>query len=342
MPCEEMTLARISPSWVTTAAQVSSQLVSMARIIVRESSGGGDGPGIRQVVRRAVEGGRGAPLDEGVLAVVLVVAAAQAGGAEAEALVEGDRAGVRVADLEREARLRIPDALEQLGQEARGHAGAAVVGVDGHVHDVPDGVVAGADEVPAQAAVAARGEADAARLRQLEHEHRERPRRGERPALHGDDLREVGVRQAADVEGDRAHGVGPVGGRLVRSTASGARTYSGTRASRATAGLRRASRQIASALTRCSGESSAGTVTAAGSSCSLNFIAPSPTASHASAPGSRAVPSVWARCSGATAEGASTRSPARQAATNASPRRASRIAATGPSGGAGTRPPPPP
>ena len=32
MPCEEMTLARISPSGVTSAAQVSSQLVSIARI----------------------------------------------------------------------------------------------------------------------------------------------------------------------------------------------------------------------------------------------------------------------------------------------------------------------
>ena len=46
-------------------------------------------------------GGRGAPHDQGVLPVVVVVAAPASGGAEAEALVEADRAVVRGPDLER-------------------------------------------------------------------------------------------------------------------------------------------------------------------------------------------------------------------------------------------------
>src|SRR3954462_10847474 len=107
MPWLEMTFARISPPCVTTAAHVSSQLVSIARITARAAAAGPGGArgraraGGGDVVGRAVQRRRRAPHDEGVLAVVLVVAAAQSGGAEAEALVELDRRPVRLAGLRR-------------------------------------------------------------------------------------------------------------------------------------------------------------------------------------------------------------------------------------------------
>ena len=63
----------------------------------------------------------------------------------------------------------------------------------------------------------ARREADAARLGQLEHEHRQRPRRRERAALDRDDLRQVGVGQAADRRGGRGH----ASARPAASSASG-------------------------------------------------------------------------------------------------------------------------
>ena len=50
--------------------------------------------------------------------------------------------------------------------------------VDGDVHDVPDGVVARADQVADESPVVERGEADAGGLGELEHEHGERPWRG--------------------------------------------------------------------------------------------------------------------------------------------------------------------
>ena len=55
-----------------------------------------------------------------------------------------------------------------------------------------------------------RRQADPARLGELEHEHRQRPRRRERAALDRDDLREVGVGEAADLE--RAGGAVIAGG----------------------------------------------------------------------------------------------------------------------------------
>ena len=64
------------------------------------------------------------------------VAAAVAGGPEAEALVHGDRAGVRSPDLE-----RVPGVLarlvEESFQELRRDPLAAAVGVDGDVHHMP-------------------------------------------------------------------------------------------------------------------------------------------------------------------------------------------------------------
>ena len=71
-------MERIAPP-STTAAQVSSHEVSIARI--KRSPSGFGRPGLE-------------PHDQGVLAVVVVVAAAVPGGPEAEALVHANRAGV--------------------------------------------------------------------------------------------------------------------------------------------------------------------------------------------------------------------------------------------------------
>src|SRR4051794_32061436 len=79
-----------------------------------------------------------APHDERVLAVVGVVAAADAARAEAHALVEPDRVRVRDAHLERVAaaalaRCELEEAVEQRGRDPA----PAVLRVDGEVHDVP-------------------------------------------------------------------------------------------------------------------------------------------------------------------------------------------------------------
>ena len=169
----------------------------------------GDDGGARVVARRLDRedhAGRrrarhvAAPHDHRVLAVVGVVPAAHAGRAEAELLVQHDRARVRLAHLERDLRI-VADPLEQRGDQRGGDAAAPAVRVDGDVHHVPDRVVARADEVADQLALDLRGEADARRLGQLEHEHRERPRGRERAPLDRDDLREVGVDEAADLDG---------------------------------------------------------------------------------------------------------------------------------------------
>ena len=78
---------------------------------------------------------------------------------------------------------------------------AAAVGVDGDVHDVPHRVVAGADRgSPTSSPVAVARQADARGLGQLEHEHGQRPRRGERAPLDRDDLRQVRVGQAPEAQ----------------------------------------------------------------------------------------------------------------------------------------------
>ncbi len=81
------------------------------------------------------------------------------GRAEALALVEVDRDGVRAAHLEREARVRVADLRVQLGEQRRGEALALVIEVDGDVHHVPDGVVARADQVADQRCSLAHGAA---------------------------------------------------------------------------------------------------------------------------------------------------------------------------------------
>src|SRR5438067_1626283 len=129
---EETTFARIWPSCVTTAAAVSSQEVSSARIIVRTSHIEGLTPdvAVRDVSRtrtrrqssprafRATSGvrprtwpkkprsrvvrlaDRVLPHDQRVLTVVGVVAAPDAAGLEAQPLVQGDGTDIRDPHLE--------------------------------------------------------------------------------------------------------------------------------------------------------------------------------------------------------------------------------------------------
>ena len=86
--------------------------------------------------------------------------------------------------------------LEEPADQAAGDAGAAPVGRDRDVHQVPDLVVAGADQVAEQLVAGGRGEADAGGLGELEHEHRQRPRRRERAPLDRDHRRAGRCRRA--------------------------------------------------------------------------------------------------------------------------------------------------
>ena len=164
----------------------------------REDAHGGEALGTSSSDPARV-GGR-APHDECVLPVVLVVAAAQPRGAEALALVQVDGNLVGGPHLEREAGVLVAHPLVQLGQQGRGQPLALVVGVDRHVHHVPDGVVAGADQVADQPLAFDGGQADARGLGQLEHEHRQRPRGREHAPLDRRHLGQVRVAEAADLD----------------------------------------------------------------------------------------------------------------------------------------------
>src|SRR4051794_41014934 len=207
--CEEITLLRMRGPR-RTAAQVSSQEVSIASSTARlNPSTWGRRP---QVPPPSVH-----PHDQGVLAVVVVVAGADAGGAEAEALVHADRAPVGDADLERE-RQRPPRLGDQPPHQLAGDAAAACLGGDGDVHQVPDLVVAGADHVAEEPPAGARGEADAGRLGELQHEHRQRPRRRERAPLDRDHRRQIAVGEPADLD-LLGQLIGTSGKRLAHATA---------------------------------------------------------------------------------------------------------------------------
>ena len=131
-------VARGSAPPSRTAAQVSSQEVSIASSMVRPSAG-------HVSPATSVQ-----PHDQRVLAVVVVVAGTDAGGAEAEAFVHADRAVVGDAHLERERQLAARPPRSGRRSSCAGDAAAAVVGGDGDVHQVPDLVVAGADDVASQ------------------------------------------------------------------------------------------------------------------------------------------------------------------------------------------------
>src|SRR5215212_10271375 len=83
------------PSSPTTAAQVSSQLVSIARITAAGT------PWLGVPRSRGGAFPHSPPHDERVLAVVVVVGTAAARGPEAEALIQADGGLVRRAHLER-------------------------------------------------------------------------------------------------------------------------------------------------------------------------------------------------------------------------------------------------
>src|SRR5438270_11275878 len=124
MPGEEMTFARTSPSVPSSAAQVSSQLVSRARIT--GWSAGPCGIGVGDVRARSGQRRRRAPHDQGVLAVVLVIAAAQARGAKADLLVQRDRRAIGGPDLEGEAGVGGGGGGEPIQQRTGGAEAAAM------------------------------------------------------------------------------------------------------------------------------------------------------------------------------------------------------------------------
>src|ERR1700691_2319406 len=152
--------------------------------------------------------------------------------------MDGDAVGP--AYLEREAGLAVTDALVQVGQQRRGDPLALLIVVDGYVHHVPDGVVARADQVREQAALAAvgraaRGEANARLLGELEHEHRERPRRREDATLDRDHLWQVGIAEPSYLHGGSlidwwlGGALGHIEGALAVPAASKASSASGRR-----------------------------------------------------------------------------------------------------------------
>src|SRR5918997_4037301 len=184
-----MTLEWIAPPRSTTAAQVSSQLVSRARITAAALAWLGAPRSRGRAIRHRT------PHYERVLAVVVVVGAAAPGGAEVEALVQPYGGLVRGADLERVLLVRLVGHVEQPLEERAGDPLAEEGVVHRDVHDVPDGVVPRADQVADYLPVEERREADPRGLRQLEHEHRQRPGCGEGAPLDRDDLRQVRVGQ---------------------------------------------------------------------------------------------------------------------------------------------------
>src|SRR4051794_23327533 len=121
LACEEMTLLRIrGPS--STAAQVSSQEVSIAssRPSFKASTS----------VKSLSPATSIKPHDQGVLAVVVVVARTDAGGAEAEAFVHADRTVIGDAHLESE-RQRSLRLLDQALHQLPGDPAAATFRCDG-------------------------------------------------------------------------------------------------------------------------------------------------------------------------------------------------------------------
>ena len=170
----------------------------VAARLEREDQSAPAGRRARHVLERPPQRRGRAPHDQRVLAVVLVVAPPHAGGAEAEALIQRDRALVGGPHLERELRARVVDPLDQRRQQRGCDAAPAAARVDRDVHQVPDRVVARADQVADHRLGLERRQAHARGLGELEHEHRQRPRRRERAPLDRHDLREIGVGEAAD------------------------------------------------------------------------------------------------------------------------------------------------
>ena len=136
---EEMTLLRISPSGVTTAAHVSSQDVSIARITAAAALG----------TSSSVPPSRVRHMIECVFVVVVVVAAPDAGGVKAEA--------TRTARSPRRSR-RAPRACSDRGRRRPRTGGRSTrsrcprrrASGHGEVHQVPHRVVARADQIPDQ------------------------------------------------------------------------------------------------------------------------------------------------------------------------------------------------
>ena len=233
--------------------------------------------------RRPSQRRRRAPHDQRVLAVVLVVAPAHAGDAEAVALVERDRRLVGAAHLERELGARRRRAGRAAASSAEAMPWRRSVGVDGDVHHVPDGVVARADRVARRAAVAERREAEAGRLGELEHEHRERPRRREGAPLDRGHRRQVAVGEGADLERRAARSSCR---RRARSRVGDAAGSPGPRRSGALRAREAADRRRADPVQRAFGRRDGD---AAGLEQSRKRSAPSPTASACGPPAAASI-----------------------------------------------------
>ena len=153
------------------------------------------------------------PHDQRVLVVVVVVAAAHARRCESRTTrTSGSPRRWRPAPRACSARGRRPPRAGARSARSRRRA-RRWSSSHRDVHQVPDGVVARADQVADQLAVVERADADAGRLRELEHEHRQRPGRRERAALDRDHVRQVAVRRAGGSSGRArsAASVAPLG-----------------------------------------------------------------------------------------------------------------------------------
>ncbi len=206
----------------------------------------------------------------------------------------------------------------------------------GDVHQVPDLVVARADEVAEQLVAIGRRQADPRGLGELEHEHRQRPRRREGAALDRDHRGQVAVGEAPDRGRPGhltrlawkclAHAIAPRRALSGRSARGARRPRPGTASARA---------QTCRAATRCTGSASSGTSTPRLASSSRNRTAPDPAASgNAGSSATRSASSPEAATSGSQS-----RSPLRASRARRRPRRGGRRARRGGRGSGPARSP---
>ena len=168
----------------------------------------------------------------------------------------------------------VEEPLDQLGRDAA----AAALRVDGDVHQVPDVVVAGADQVADQPLGVLGREADPRRLRELQDEHRQRPRRREGAPLDRDHRGQVAVAEPAQ---DQLARLIPRAVRDLCSShlfASGGLRYRGWIWSGGASAAASPTAHTCRAATLCIGSSGGATVAPAASSSAANRSAPSPAA----------------------------------------------------------------
>src|SRR4051794_36421281 len=262
------------PSGVITAAAVSSQDVSMPRIISRCSLVPRPPCPRSSLVFDALRGlllGRRCrigvtPHDHCIFFVVSIVTASDATRDEAKALVEGDCGEVRNAYLQRVAALGVVAGhLEQPRKHGRRDPVPPVLRIDRDVHHVPRIDVPRQHQIPDELLVGRHGsDREGALLRELAGEHRARPGRRVRGPFDSLDRIQVAELEPAQREGHATH-----------LLASGSRTYTGSTSSAGPNAV--ASDAWRAARGTCSTESAAGTSAPRATSRSRYRQAPSPT-----------------------------------------------------------------